>query len=299
MAHEVEISTLDLRYQGYRMRNSATEKQLLASIAERGIEEPLEGVSIQEIHILLNGFARYRCARKLGIERVPFALLGEDEAMGIMGLLRVSNTKSLSILEQASFIDELAHVHNMKVAEIACELSRSKSWVSMRLGLIGEMSAVVRQKVFSGAFPVYPYMYTVRQFMRMNSVSQKQVEEFVVGVSGNKLSVREIKQLAYGYFQGPESFREEIRKGNVALPLSRLKALPDDPEGCNNFERALLKDLEIVGKYMQRVMGKSGDRRLTNRAFHAQAHLLTAGILSRAPAFAETMRRLHDRCGEA
>ncbi len=299
MAHEIEISTLDLRYQGYRMRNSTQEKQLLASIAERGIDEALEGVSTDELHILLNGFKRYRCARKLGIERVPFSLLGEDEAMGIMGLLRISSTKSLSILEQASFIDELSQVHQLKVAEIAFELSRSKSWVSMRLGLIGEMSEAVRQKLFSGAFPVYPYMYTVRQFMRMNSVTKDQVEEFVVALSGKKLSVREIEQLAHGYFRGPESLREEIRKGNVALPLSQLRGVPDDPQGCNEFERVLLKDLEIVGKYMQRVMGKSSDRRLTNRAFHAQAHLLTAGILSRAPAFVETLGRLHDRCGEA
>ena len=43
----------------------------------------------------------------------------------------------------------------------------------MRLGLISEMSAAIRAKLFSGAFPVYSYMYTVRQFMRMNGVEVK------------------------------------------------------------------------------------------------------------------------------
>jgi len=37
----------------------------------------------------------------------------------------------------------------------------------MRLGLIAEMSATIRAKLFSGTFPVYSYMYTLRQFMRM------------------------------------------------------------------------------------------------------------------------------------
>jgi len=262
MARDVELSALDLRYESYRMRNSAKEARLFASIADRGIEEPLEGVDTREGSILLNGFKRYRCARKLRIGTVPYTTLGEDEAMGIIGLLRISNNKSLSILEQARFIDELKNIHKMNVTEIAEELSRSKSWVSMRLGLIGEMTEKVRQKIFSGAFPVYPYMYTLRQFMRMNSVTKAQIEEFVVAVSGKKLSVREIEQLAHGYLRGPESFREEIRKGNVALPLQWLKQVPDDPEGCNEFERVLLKDLEIVQKYMQRVMGKSTDRRL-------------------------------------
>ncbi len=299
MSREVEISTLDLRYEGYRMRSSVQEAKLTASIAERGIEEPLEGVDTSGEHILLNGFKRYRSACKLRIEMVPYVSIGQDEAMGIMGLLRISNNKALGILEQARFIEDLKNLHEMSVAEIALELSRSKSWVSMRVGLMKEMTEAVREKLFSGAFPVYPYMYTLRQFMRMNSVSKEQIEEFVVAVSGKNLSVREVEQLTHGYFRGPQSFREEILRGNVAVPLQQLKQVPEDSEGCNEFERVLLKDLEIVQKYMQRVMGKSMDRRLKGRPFHAQANLLTAGILSRSAAFFQTLRGLHDRSGKA
>jgi predicted transcriptional regulator len=299
MGREVELLALDLRYESYRMRNPGLEARLLASIAQRGIEEPLEGVETKDRNLLLNGFKRYRCARKLGIGRAPYASLGEDEALGIMNLLRVANDRSLGILEQARFIDELRKLHRMTVAEIAAELSRSKAWVSMRLGLIGEMSEKVRQEIFSGRFPVYPYMYTVRQFMRMNGINKQAIEDFVVAVSGKKLSVREIEQLAHGYFRGPESFRDAIRNSHVGLPLQLMKHVPGDPDGCNAFEGALLKDLEITHTYMQRVMGKSDDRRLKTRAFHAQANLLTAGILSKARAFFETLRKLHDRSGQA
>ena len=299
MAREVELSILDLRYESYRMRNPALEARLLASIAQRGIEEPLEGVDTNERIVLLNGFKRYRCARKLGIARAPYASLGQDEAMGIMNLLRVSNNRSLGILEQARFIDELRKLHKMTVSEIAAELSRSKAWVSMRLGLIGEMSEKVRQEIFRGRFPIYAYMYTLRQFMRMNCVRKQEIEDFGVAVTGKKLSVREIEQLAHGYFRGPESFREAIQSGHIGLPLQWMKSVPEDPEGCNEFEGTLLKDLEITQKYMQRVMGKSNDPRLKTRTFHAQAHLLTAGILSKARAFFETLRKLHDRSGQA
>lgn len=299
MAREVELSTLDLRYESYRMRNPGLEARLLASIAQRGIEEPLEGVDTNERILLLNGFKRYRCARKLGIGRASYASLGQDEALGIMNLLRVSNNRSLGILEQARFIDELRKLHKLTVAEIAAELSRSKAWVSMRVGLIGEMSENVRQEIFSGRFPIYSYMYTLRQFMRMNGVRKQEIENFVVAVSGKKLSVREIEQLAHGYFRGPDSFREAIQSGHVGLPLQWMKSVPEDPEGCNEFEGAMLRDLEITQKYMQRVMGKSNDRRLKTRVFHAQAHLLTAGILSKAQPFFETLRKLHDRSGQA
>ena len=299
MAQEVELSTFDLRYEGYRMRNPSQERQLLASIGERGIEEPLEGVDTKQARILLNGFKRYRCARKLRMGTAPYAALGEDEAMGIIDLLRVSNNKALSIIEQARFIEDLKGVHRMNVAEIAETLSRSKAWVSMRLGLMKEMGEIVREKIFRGSFPVYPYMYTLRQFMRMNGVTKGEVETFVAAVSGKKLSVREIEQLAHCYFRGPESLREEIRKGNVALPLDRMRNVPQDAEGCSEFERIVLKDLELTQKYMQRVMGKSRDRRLKSRVFYAQANLLAAGILSRDRAFIETMRQLYDRSGKA
>jgi predicted transcriptional regulator len=299
MVREVELSALDLRYESYRMKNPALEARVLASIAQRGIEEPLEGVDTNEPIILLNGFKRYRCALKLGIGKVPYASLGQNEVLGIMNLLRVSNNRSLGILEQARFIDELRRLDKMTVAEIAAELSRSKAWVSMRLGLIGEISEKVQEELFSGRFPIYAYMYTLRQFMRMNGVKKQEIEDFVVAVSGKKLSMREIEQLAHGYFRGPESFREVIRNGHVGLTLQWMKQVPEDPDGCNEFEGALLKDLEITQKYMQRVMGKSNDRRLQTRAFHAQANLLTAGILSKAHAFFETMRQLHDRSGQA
>ena len=299
MGREIELSSLDLRYEGFRLKASALEERLLGSIAQRGIEEPLEGVETKESNVLLNGFKRFRCARKLRLATVPYSSLGPDEAVGILNLLRTANNRALGILEQAAFIAELKNTRQMSVAQIALELSRSKSWVSMRLGLMAEMSAPVRRQLFAGAFPVYSYMYALRQFMRMNGVKPAQIEEFVLAVSGKGLSVREVEQLAHGCFRGPESFRREILQGNLALPLDRMRQVPQSADGCNEFERVLLGDLELTQKYMQRVMGKSQDRRLVSRAFHAQSHLLSAGILSRSRAFFHTLRQLHDRNGQA
>lgn len=299
VVREAELSTIDLRYESYRMKNPALEGRLLHSIAERGIEEPLEGVDTAEVRILLNGFKRYRCARKLGLGTVPYTTLGADEASGILAMIRASNNRSLTILEQARFLDDLRTLHKLTVSEIAALVSRSPSWVSMRLGLIGEMSEGVREKIFSGAFPVYPYMYTLRQFMRMNRAGREEVEEFIEATSGKRLSVREIEQLAHGYFRGPPWFRSEVQSGNLGLALERMKDVGAAPDGSNEFERVFLKDLEILAKYMQRVVGKSQDQRLKTRAFHAQANLLLAGILSRVGVLTRTLRELYDRSGEA
>jgi len=299
MTETVEIESLDLRYEGHRLRNRKQEGLLLSSIAQRGIEKALEGVDIKTDRVLLNGFKRYRCARKLNIRTIPYKSLGQDEITAITAILRVTRKNDLHILEQARFIEQLKLLETLSVSDIAEMLSRSKGWVSMRTGLMADMSDTVREKLFSGSFPVYSYMYTLRQFMRMNSVSRKQIDEFVVALSGKKLSSRDIEMLAHGYFRGPDSFREHVKSGNITLLLEHINQIPEETDGCNGFEQGLLKDLELSGRYMQKVTGKSQDPRLKNRSFYAQAHLLTAGILSCSNAFIESMRQLHDRSGQA
>lgn len=97
MAREMELTRLDLRYESYRMKHPGVEGRLLSSIAQRGIEEPLEGVDLEGTSVLLNGFKRYRCARQLHLQSVPYASLAEEEVQGILCLLRISHNKSLSL----------------------------------------------------------------------------------------------------------------------------------------------------------------------------------------------------------
>ena len=210
MYENVELSSLDLRYEGHRLRDPAREARLLASIAERGIEEPLEGVDTPAARFLLNGFKRGRAAHKLGIACVPYASLGAEEAAGIFHLLRASTDKALGILEQARFLVDLLSIHGMGVAEVAETLSRSKGWISMRRGLLEEMGPAIEAVLFRGTFPVYSYMYTLRPFMRMNQVGREPVERFVAAVAGRRLSVRDIELLAQAYFRGPAPLREAI-----------------------------------------------------------------------------------------
>jgi len=295
---EIELSQLDLRYEGHRLRERGREGRLLASIAREGIREPLAGVVVDTVWVLLDGFKRYRCARQLHVERVPFVRLGQDEASAIVELLGHARRSRLSVLEEARFLDELK-ARGMSLAEMADALGRSKAWVSLRLGLLEAMSPVVREKVFGGGLPVYSWIYTIAPFRRLNDVTVAQVDEFVGAVSARGLSVRQIEQLAHGYFRGPESFRQELRSGHLTLLLQEMAAVPVDPDGCSEFERILVGDLELIQKHAQRVATKSQDRRLQSRAFFVQCHLLTGGLLSRAKGFLQILKQLHDRSRKA
>ena len=299
MSENVELSSLNLRYEDHRQRDAARESRLLASVAERGIEEPLEGVDTAEARFLLNGFRRYRCAKKLGIAAVPYVSLGQEEATGILSLMRGSMDKGLGILEQARFLVDLLTVHGLSLTEVAQTLSRSQGWISMRRNLLEEMSPAIQQILFRGAFPVYCYMYTLRPFRRMKSISPEEIERFMKAVSGQRRSVRDIDLLAQGYFRGPASLRDAIAGGKLGWSLEQLKHVPEDREGCNEFERVLLHEMQTLQKSLQRVMLKCQDERLQSRAFYAQANLLTGGLLSQFEPFCERLKAFHARSGQA
>lgn len=297
MHENVESATLNLRYESYRLRDNAREARLLTSIIQRGIEQPLEGVDTADGRFLLNGFKRYRCAHQLGIASLPYLSLGQDEAAAIVQLMRGSRDQALGILEQARFIHDLFTVHQLSLAEVAETLSRSKGWVSMRRRLLEEISPPIQELLFRGAFPVYSYLYTLRPFRRMNGVQAADIDRFIQTVAGRRLSVRDIELLAHGYFRGPAPLREAIERGQLGWSLEQMKQVPRDEEGCNDCEQGLLRDLESLGKLLQRVPLKCQDPRLTSRPFFAQANLLTGGLLSHLELFQERMKAFYDRSG--
>mgnify|MGYP003590601305 CR=1 FL=1 len=299
MVQQVEIFSFDLRFEGYRLRNKAAERILLASIVENGIRDPLQGVDIGASRVLLNGFKRYRCAKKLGIGILPYVSLSSDPASGIIEFLRMSNEKGLSILEQARLITELKDGNHMSTADIACLLEKSKAWVSVRSGITGEMSPFIMEKIFRGQFPAYAYMYILRPFMRINRVKADEMDELVGLVAGRNLSIRDIGLLAGGYFKGSAEFRDQIRKGDLDLGLSSLRNTVRKSDDCTAVEQAMLRDLEHIQKYMRRVTARCKDTAFKTGAFFAQANLLTGGILRQLDLFVNAVRQFHDRSGKA
>lgn len=296
MIEQIEIESLDLRYETYRLKSLSAEKILLTSILENGIRDPLQGINKNDGKILLNGFKRYRCAQKLGIGIVPYISLGEDEAHGIIEFIRASNSKGLSILEQAILIDELKTIHNMANADIAGLLEKSKAWVSVRTGIIGQMSSIVKEKVFNGQFPVYSYMYTLRRFMRINSVKKSDVDEFVTAVCGKGFSIREIDMLANAYFKGSEDIRHQIKNGNISWCLGRLKEPSSQNAGCTKNEQKFLKALESVEHHMHWII--TSDNQFKTAVFYAQANIVAGGILRMTDAFTQTVRSIYDLTGQ-
>jgi len=290
---ELEIRDIDLRYERCRVKNARAERALLADISARGIERPLAGVGSGERWILLDGFKRFRCARRLDMGYVPCASLGADEAACITAMLRGPGQKRLTFLEEARFLQELQSVHGMCLAEIAACVGRSKGWASIRLTSLAEMSETMRDAIFRGSFPAHAYTHVVRPFARANGIDLVTIDAFVNATSGRGHSVREIERLARAYFHGTNEVRRQIESGHAAMALAEVRGAST---ACSACERTCLKELQRVALSMEMLSERASDTRLKTGAFRAQAGIVLARVLRQADEFLNAMRRLHDRC---
>ncbi len=296
--NEVEITQIDRRFEEFRLENKIDEQKLLNSILECGIRDALLCVvDSKENIILLDGFKRLRCSIELNIRTVPTLSLGSDEVDGILQFIRLSNDRGLNILEQSALVDHLNSNHGMCVTQIAHYLERSPAWVSVRLGMIQEMTVIVRKAVFSGQFPVRAYMYNLRSFTRVKKVPRNEIDTFVQSVAGKGLSTRDIETLAYGYFHGGDHLKDQVKQGKLEFTLKQMRHKVASPEDhlLNTQEHRMIKDLELVQKYMGRVRNTLADKRLCTKPFFSAADLLIEGILSKLPDFQIYLQNFHDK----
>lgn len=292
---EIEIQQIDRRWESLRLPNDHQERALLSSISSGGIREPLQGVRSGETLLLLDGFKRLRCSQKLGIQRAPVVSLGADEAGGMLALLRQSNAHALSTLEQAALVDELKARYHLSVTEIAQQLERSPAWVSVRLGILSQMSESVREAIFSGKFPARSYLYTLHSFTRVNKIPQSEITQFVQAASGKHLSLRQIDLLARGYFQGGAALKAQIQQGQISWTLDQLqKSQVPESSQLGQRETRVLQDLELAQKYLRRLLAGLQTPGLTGNAFFAQADLLVEGLLTLLPRFQKSLEVWHD-----
>lgn len=304
MTDTIEINHLDLRYECLRLSDNRREGALLCSILEQGILDPLYvcGTKSSE-YILLDGFKRYRCAVKMKMTQVPITHLDSDAVMGILKFLRLSLSRGIDILEQAGLVDELYQNRGLNTSEISRRLECSLSWVTARLGLFKEMSPFVKEKIFSGKFPVRNYMYTLRPYTRVDKTAgTKEIEAFVTRVSGKKYSTRDIELLAKAWFKGSKALKEQVKTGDLDWTLRQLKDKPPESQNkqddMSEAQGKVISNLQIVTSVIFRLNNTLGSAPMENAGFTRKAKAASGGLINMLSDFENTLKEFYDRCAK-
>lgn len=111
---------------------------LAKSIDEKGIIQPII-VSVKNtdgFYMIIAGERRYRAALEANLKTLPCIIRQESDAnILILQLLENDQRENVSPLEESDALSKLIDQMKLSKAQIAKELGRDPSWVSIRLGL--------------------------------------------------------------------------------------------------------------------------------------------------------------------
>lgn len=149
----LELSQLGTSYGRVRCLLPRQIEQMKASLTAHGQLTALVVVKRQDRLELLDGFKRHRAAEQMGWTMLRVASMDIDEHGQWAAMLVLNRaTHSMSVLEEALVLREMV-ASGMTQAEIGQLLSRHKSWVSRRIGLIERLHPELMEQIRAGILP--------------------------------------------------------------------------------------------------------------------------------------------------
>lgn len=146
----LEMRQIGTSYQRVRCLLPRQVEQMKASLTAHGQLTALVVVKRPSGLELIDGFKRHRAAEQMGWARLRTTAMEVDEQGQWAAMLALNRaTPSMSVLEEALVLREMVAV-GMTQTEIGQILSRHKSWVSRRIGLIERLHPELVEQIREG-----------------------------------------------------------------------------------------------------------------------------------------------------
>ncbi len=248
---EFEFHQLDRKYADLRLIEPARQSRLIASLAEHGQQSPVWVVGKSGKPALIDGYRRCDALEDLGCETVQAIEreLGESEALLLAA--RPEGSGRRSAIEEARHLRELHESFGLSQQELAIRFGRSRSWISRRLALAGELPQIAVDAVRKGAVCAHAAMKYLSPLARANA---DQCTSLVGALGGSRLSERELGRIYAGWRDSPELERERIVEAPLTYLAAQLEAAdPELPSPGAELDEAMRRDLESLAAIAHRV----------------------------------------------
>jgi ParB/RepB/Spo0J family partition protein len=204
---DLELHQLDRRYEQLRRTSPMRERQLLASLAGGGQRSPVVVVAAHDTFVLLDGYKRVRVLARLQVDTVRATVwdLAEDEGLLLERLMRTGEPESP--LEQGWLLRELRDRFGYSAEVLAARFDRSKSWVSRRLALVGELPAEVQEHVRQGRIGAHAAMRYLVPLARANGAECVSLAKAIAPLQA---STRQVEVLCAAFAGGSVESRTMI-----------------------------------------------------------------------------------------
>lgn len=139
---------------------------LANSIREKGIIQPIIVTPKNDngSYTVIAGERRFRAAKQAGLSSIPSIIRDETDAnVVILQLLENDQRENVSPLEESDSLLRLIGEMDLSKAQVAKELGRDSSWVSIRLGL-QKASPEIKALVSDGIIEDVRTLHELRKF---------------------------------------------------------------------------------------------------------------------------------------
>jgi len=177
------------RYQPRADFNEEKLQELVASVREKGVVQPLLAKRTQAGFELIAGERRLRAAKAVGIQKIPVILKEVDDASAVeLALIENIQRENLNPIEEAKAYARLGKEFNLTQEKIAQAVGKDRTSVTNTLRLLN-LPEKIQQLILTG-------MLTMGHARALLSVpdERKQIK-LAEKIIQKRLSVREVEQL--------------------------------------------------------------------------------------------------------
>lgn len=198
--------------------DDARMAELVASIREKGIIQPLVVRQAGDVYQIIAGERRWRAAQKAGLKEVPVVIQDVSESWALeMALIENIQREDLNPIEEASAYRYLVENFDLTQEEVARRVGRERSTVANALRLL-RLPGLIQQDVISGRLS----MGHARALLSLDSASSiTKVRDQVIR---KQLTVRQAEQLVKKSKDGESTVQTRPAKCSESPELLDLTA---------------------------------------------------------------------------
>lgn len=209
--------------------NDAKMAELVASIREKGVIQPLVVRHTGEYYQIIAGERRWRASQKAGLKEVPVVIqdVSEDWALE-MALIENIQREDLNPIEEAEAYRYLMSTFELSQEEVARRVGRERPTVANALRLL-RLPEIIQQDVVTGLLS----MGHARALLALESVARiKEVRDQIVK---KQFSVRQTEALV-----------KKLKGGQVKAVPRKTKLDPELADLAARLQRCLGTKVNIL-----------------------------------------------------
>lgn len=271
----VEIPLAQIGHQHERLRiiNPLSELSMLRSMGKYGQLSPVVVYRAQNNkYELIDGFKRLRAGWKLNKKSLRVRVLNISPQAGKAAILQLNWVgKSISQMEEAMVLHSLYHDNGLSQVEIATLISRHKSWVCRRIGLIEQLDDEVKESLKLGLIKV-SVGWKLARLQRCNQ------EAVLLAICRHRLTVRQTQELITAILSRPKCEHEDLLRNPMQVVYSITPAGKD--KRLSRAGLILSQNLLSMQRYCLSI----------TKRISPQGHLTEGDILCLSPQIGQCIR---------